>query len=192
MKTFLLDTSTNFLVFGYSGDDKTFVSKTIDSLGKHKNILIDEIKKFFTEMSVTPNDIDKMIVGVGPGRYTGIRVGVTFAKTFAYSTKCLLYSFPSLDLLKTKDFKEGKNFCYSNAKKTAYFYKGFDVKGGVIVKETPEDILDIESFDKLVGNKMTITGDFSFSDISKIKLTKVSDLFSFAPNYLKKGFDLDV
>ena len=135
MKTFLLDTSTNFLVFGYSGDGKTFVSKTIDSLGKHKNILIDEIKKFFTEIKVTPNDIDKMIVGVGPGRYTGIRVGVTFAKTFAYSTKCLLYSFPSLDLLKTKDFKEGKNFCYSNAKKQLTFTKVLMLRVALLLKK---------------------------------------------------------
>ncbi len=42
-------------------------------------------------------DIELIGVGLGPGSYTGLRVGVTAAKTLAYVTGALLVGFDSLE-----------------------------------------------------------------------------------------------
>ena len=49
--------------------------------------------------NLEPNDIDKIIVVNGPGSFTGIRVGVTIAKTYAYSLKKEIVTISSLEAM---------------------------------------------------------------------------------------------
>jgi tRNA threonylcarbamoyladenosine biosynthesis protein TsaB len=44
---------------------------------------------------LTPRDIDAVIVSLGPGSYTGLRVGLMAAKAFAYATGCVLLGVPT-------------------------------------------------------------------------------------------------
>jgi tRNA threonylcarbamoyladenosine biosynthesis protein TsaB len=43
--------------------------------------------------------IDAVAVGLGPGSYTGLRVGVMAAQAFAYARKCLLFGVPTFETL---------------------------------------------------------------------------------------------
>lgn len=45
------------------------------------------------------NDIDGIVVAKGPGSYTGVRIGVTTAKTLAYALNTKLYGVSSLAAL---------------------------------------------------------------------------------------------
>lgn len=46
-----------------------------------------------------PSEIESLIVCIGPGSYTGLRVGVAAAKAFAFATGCTLYAVPLFDVL---------------------------------------------------------------------------------------------
>jgi tRNA threonylcarbamoyladenosine biosynthesis protein TsaB len=46
-----------------------------------------------------PGDIGVVAVSVGPGGFTGLRIGVTFAKSFALATGARVVAVPSLDVL---------------------------------------------------------------------------------------------
>ena len=48
--------------------------------------------------NLTPNDLNKIAVCIGPGSFTGTRIGVTIAKTIAYSIKIPIVSITSIDL----------------------------------------------------------------------------------------------
>jgi len=48
---------------------------------------------------VTLRDIDAFVVGIGPGSFTGVRVGVTMAKTWAMALQKPVYGVSSFDAL---------------------------------------------------------------------------------------------
>ena len=49
--------------------------------------------------NIKPNDLDKVAVCIGPGSFTGTRIGVTIAKTISYSIKKPIVSITSIDLV---------------------------------------------------------------------------------------------
>lgn len=59
-------------------------------------IFVDELLK---ETGVQPSDLDAIAVGKGPGSYTGLRIGVSFAKGMCYALDIPLIAVGSLDAL---------------------------------------------------------------------------------------------
>lgn len=59
-------------------------------------VFVDEILK---ENRLDPDDLDAVAVGKGPGSYTGLRIGVSFAKGLCYGLRKPLLSVGSLDAL---------------------------------------------------------------------------------------------
>ena len=57
------------------------------------------IDKVLSESSININDISNIIVVNGPGSFTGERIAVTIAKTFAYSLKVPIRVIDALTIL---------------------------------------------------------------------------------------------
>lgn len=57
--------------------------------------LIDNV---FKENEINPFDVDHVITGIGPGSFTGVRIGVSFAKTYCQLTGAKLTGVPSFFL----------------------------------------------------------------------------------------------
>ena len=49
------------------------------------------------QAGIKNREITKVLVGMGPGPYTGLRVGITFAQTFAWARNIPVRGFCSLD-----------------------------------------------------------------------------------------------
>jgi tRNA threonylcarbamoyladenosine biosynthesis protein TsaB len=57
---------------------------------QHGQELIPAIHRLFSGCDRKPGDLELVAVSVGPGSYTGLRVGVVCAKTLVYTTRCRL------------------------------------------------------------------------------------------------------
>lgn len=57
---------------------------------RHAQSLVPEVVDFLRRHGTESSSIDAVAVSVGPGSFTGLRVGVTFAKSFAYTTGATL------------------------------------------------------------------------------------------------------
>jgi len=63
---------------------------------RHAQTLIPEVHSLLAGHQLAPTEIDVVGVSQGPGSFTGLRVGVVFAKTFAFATGCRLVAVDTL------------------------------------------------------------------------------------------------
>lgn len=78
--------------------DKTMIYHGILPFGlQNSSTLFPEIIKAFTSLELEPANLRLLIVGIGPGSYTGIRVGAIVAKTLAFALNVPLIGVCSLE-----------------------------------------------------------------------------------------------
>ena len=107
MTIFYIDTTSSYLYTGIVKDNK-LINERKDNLGHRLScVTLDEVSKMFKESNLEPNDIDKIIVVNGPGSFTGIRIGVTLAKLFAFCLKKEITTISSLEAM-AKSIKTDK------------------------------------------------------------------------------------
>ena len=99
MTIFYIDTTSCYLYTGIVRDN-VLLGETKKDLGKDLSIYaVSEVDKMFNEVGLKPEIIDKIIVVNGPGSFTGIRIGVTLAKIFAWSLKKEITTISSLEAM---------------------------------------------------------------------------------------------
>jgi tRNA threonylcarbamoyladenosine biosynthesis protein TsaB len=79
-------------------DDAVF-SETFDTPADHARLLAGGIERTCRLAGWLPREVDLVGVVVGPGSFTGLRVGVTAAKVLAWATGCKLVGVSAFDLL---------------------------------------------------------------------------------------------
>lgn len=82
----VLDTSTRTPVVALARDDGTLVGeRRWQSHHRHGEELLERLDDVMREASVARSDLTGVVVGTGPGSFTGLRIGLATAKTIAYS-----------------------------------------------------------------------------------------------------------
>ena len=86
MMTLFIDTSFSDVSIAILKDNK-ILSQKIDNLHmEHSKYVVKYIKECLEESKIDANQIDNIMVCIGPGSFTGIRIGVTIAKTYGVYT----------------------------------------------------------------------------------------------------------
>lgn len=106
MKTLFIDSSRKSLSIALANENKLLFVSNVNSYSKHSNYLMSEIQNIISNNDLTVNDIDNIVVLNGPGSFTGIRVGVTIAKTLAWALNKKLYQLNNLIALKTGNYND--------------------------------------------------------------------------------------
>jgi len=105
----VFDTSTSTVSIGIYSEGKWLgFTNRFDGKNQQSKVLFKVIEDFLREVGVKKKQITELAVGKGPGSYTGLRIGMTVAKTWAYARNTDLYTFSSSDLLE-KTRLENKN-----------------------------------------------------------------------------------
>jgi tRNA threonylcarbamoyladenosine biosynthesis protein TsaB len=97
MNVLALDTSTVRAAIGLRLRSGMVVGKATDGVQKHGRDLIPCLAEVLAEGGLGAREIEAIGVGLGPGSYTGLRVGVMAAKTLAYVTNAPLVGLDSLE-----------------------------------------------------------------------------------------------
>ncbi|HLR83928.1 MAG TPA: tRNA (adenosine(37)-N6)-threonylcarbamoyltransferase complex dimerization subunit type 1 TsaB [Nocardioidaceae bacterium] len=82
----------------HDGRDIVAAADSVDAM-RHGELLTPSIERVLTEARVDRRDLTDVAVGVGPGPYTGLRVGVVTARTLAASLRLELHCVCSLDII---------------------------------------------------------------------------------------------
>ncbi len=99
MITLYIDTSSSYLYTGIVKDSKLLI-EVKEELGHDlSEVALPKIVEMFDKTSLKAKDITKIIVVNGPGSFTGIRVGLTIAKVFAWSLNIPITTITSLEAM---------------------------------------------------------------------------------------------
>lgn len=91
-----VDTSTDVCA-GLARDGEVVASAAIHDRRAHAEQLTPLIRRLLSEAGVSFSDLDAIAVGVGPGPFTGLRVGVVTATTLAFVEDVPVRGVCSLD-----------------------------------------------------------------------------------------------
>ena len=96
MKTLFLDTHDDLITISFVNGSEEF-NKTIESEFSHATVFLPLLDEMLKEKSIKLKDFERIVVVNGPGSFTGVRIGLTVAKTIAYSLNIPIYTISSLN-----------------------------------------------------------------------------------------------
>ena len=80
-------------------DHRIVVEASLDETRRHARDLAATTGRLLSEAGLTPSTVHGVMVSVGPGSFTGLRVGIMSAKAFAYATGCELIAVPTFEAI---------------------------------------------------------------------------------------------
>lgn len=157
------------------------------------------IEETLKEANLTSKDIDTIFVVTGPGSFTGIRIGVTIAKTWAWTFNKKIIPVSELELLATTEFEGDYIVPYIDARRD-YGYTGiYDQNGNSILADA--HISKTSLLNQIPKDKNVVFASFDEIDVPYLVIKPEVDIMKFIhrhlsdsgvnphecnPNYLKR------
>lgn len=143
--------------------DGTVACRQTPMVRGHAEMLIPLVQEVVVEAGCVFSDIDAIVTSVGPGAFTGLRIGLSAAQALGLSLEKPVYGLTTLDILSAQFFADqaliaGDGLAVILETKRSDFYFGlYDAQGGAVAPGralTAEEILSETS-----GQALTIVGD---------------------------------
>ena len=193
MISLFIDTSMANVSISIVRDGKILSIVQEDIPNEHSKYATSYVKKVVDEAGIDANDIDNLLVVNGPGSFTGVRIGVTIAKTYGYLIP--VYILKSLSLISNR-----KEIVMSviSANRNNYYVGIYDSNYNELIEEqfvTGNRLLELinEYEPYIVSNDFYVLGKYKFNKVSLDILEIVNyykdkdkvNYHALVPNYLK-------
>lgn len=99
MNILAIDTSNQVLGVALIQEQKVIAEYVTNTEKNHSVRLMPAITRLMEDVHMSPEQLDKIVVAKGPGSYTGVRIGITTAKTMAWSLNIPVVGVSSLEVL---------------------------------------------------------------------------------------------
>ena len=197
MITLFIDTSGSDVSIALIKDDNILANICENTPNQHSIYTTSYLDKVLNTANIEPNMVDKIMVVNGPGSFTGVRIGVTIAKTFAY---LLNKEVICLSSLKIRAISTNHDYCLSliNANRGNFYIGLYDKFNNEVIDEVFGNLDYIK--DLITKYNPTIVSDTNITlldeNINKTNLNLI-DIVNYyqdkkctnphlvVPNYLK-------
>ncbi|OPY63360.1 MAG: tRNA threonylcarbamoyladenosine biosynthesis protein TsaB [Syntrophorhabdaceae bacterium PtaU1.Bin034] len=131
-----LDNSLDFLNLVLARNDQLIEERHAKAEQHSSQVLPDKVSQLLADHGYTPKDVSTLIVSLGPGSFTGVRVGLAFCKGMAEALGIPLIGVPTQDILAQPfGFLAGYYLCpLIDAKKGEVFFALYRVEDGTVVR----------------------------------------------------------
>ena len=186
-----------------------------DDKYRHSELLTSTIKDILTQNNISAKELSAVAVGIGPGSFTGLRIGFSVAKGLCYPHKINLIGISSLKILANSIKNDTGNIIPMINDKGNFYYlstfeNGLNEVGAPLLDQVDSDFINKnikenstivvnneESFkyiNSIINDQVKLQYK-SISSINMIDLSYVSfieqkfeDLAYFEPLYVKKPY----
>ena len=133
MRILAFDTTNSNLSVALLENKKILSKTTTYESGKQSEILIPEIEKILQTSNIWYQDLNFIASTSGPGSFTGVRIGLSTARTLKIATNLPLISLDSLEVLAFKYCQKSEEiFVAIDARMDEFFVGSFVSKNGGI------------------------------------------------------------
>lgn len=198
MISLFIDTSMANVSISIIKDNKIMSIIQEDIPNEHSKYATSYVKKVIDEAGIDANDIDNILVVNGPGSFTGVRIGVTIAKTYGYLINKEIIPVSSLKSLAISSKNNGNIMSVITANRSSYYVGIYDNEYNEVIDEefVSRDRL-LELIDKY--NPYIVSNDFNVVGVHKLNkvnldVLRIVDYYknvdkvnyhALVPNYLK-------
>lgn len=159
MKYLYIDTSSSYLYTGIVDKDK-LLCEVKEEFGQNlSKIALPKIASLFEKTNISPQEIDKIIVVNGPGSFTGIRIGITIAKVYAWSLNIPITTIYSLEAMAISSKKKKYHVPIINARRGFVFGAIYDENYNEVLKPQHIKIEKLQDQLKSISNYEIISND---------------------------------
>ncbi len=159
-----IETATQVCSVGLSRDGKTIAIRESHEKNIHASLVSVFSEEVLKEAGKSMKDLDAVAVSMGPGSYTGLRIGVSTAKGFCYALDIPLIAVPTLQSMalgaaSSFDDTEAVYCPMIDARRMEVYTALYD-HNNTETRKTEALIVEEDSFDKEVsGNSLYFFGD---------------------------------
>ena len=172
-----IDTHDELITIALKNNENLYI-KTQESEYSHSVYTMPMIEEIFKENNLNIKELKKIIVVNGPGSFTGIRIGLSIAKTMAYALNLKINTISSLTAyLLSNETNDSKKAVIEDNK--GYYISVYDKDNNTLIEET---YVEEDTFDyPIVEKKLDIEKIIEYCE----KLESENPHFIKA-NYIKK------
>lgn len=169
-------------------DGKIIASSFINTKLTHSQTLMQMIINTLNNSSTVLSDVDSIAIAVGPGSFTGLRIGISAVKGLAAPTNIPCIPVSTLDAMAEQFTTQDCIICAVMDARCNQFYNAlFEIKNGSVTRLCTDralmgDELKKELLEKYTDKKIIICGDGA--DLFYKSLTDLKNV-SLAPDFLK-------
>ena len=192
MNVLAMDTSVGVSVAILRSDGELTQSQTVDH-GMQGELTAELISQAVADSGLEISDITEVVVGVGPGPFTGLRVGLVTAEVFAHARNIPIHGICSLDAIAFDYTKPC--VVVTDARRKELYWARYDGKRiGEPQVSKPEELLAQFPDSEFVGPGSQIYPDFISGKVLELKAGSLAKLFAagaaqlvdVSPMYLRK------
>lgn len=211
MNYLAIDTSTMVSTVTVADDKEIIGDFNVNQSKTHSESLVPMIESLLDLLGMTVADIDKFVIADGPGSFTGLRIGMTIAKTLAQVEKKDLITISTLKAMAAGSISQRAKLALIDARSTRVYAGLCDANLREII---PENLYEIDDLANLVNEKgleiemIGLLNDKYFDKFERavkapinlnncigkslIRLAQedgieVKPLYEISPNYLRKS-----
>ena len=189
----ILDTSNRLLCVGVANEEKVLSKIQYEAWQRQSEFCLKEVEKVLKENNLSARQISRIVVTIGPGSYTGVRIALTIAKTLAMVNDCPICAISSLQAIAGSN---GNKISLMDARsKRAYI--GIYKDGKEVEKNK---VLPLVEIAEIIKNNpdFEVVGDSSLLGIESNEVDMIDNMFNLSktlpnvtntytlvPNYLK-------
>ena len=116
MYKLFISTYSELITIGLFKDNTLIMQKEKESEKSHSIYLVPMIDEILKENNIECQDLSEILVVNGPGSFTGIRLGVTIAKTLAYTLNIPIKTISSIEAISASIKDDNKIITISDTK----------------------------------------------------------------------------
>jgi len=133
-----------------------------DASCRHAVQLVPRLAELLETASLRPADVDELYVSAGPGSFTGLRVGLTVARTMGQmlsSLRCLAVPTTHAVALRAADLPWDSLAVVLDARDACVYVSTFARREGQIVPQDPPGLVEVAEFLADAQRPITLTGE---------------------------------
>lgn len=187
MLTLAIDTATKVCTVALCNDGKILGEYTVNKGNTHSEGLLPQIEQLLTRCQVKKTELELLAVSMGPGSFTGLRIGLATAEAMAYAWQSYLHGVDTLEALAYNIQLEGMVLSpVLDAQKGNYYQALYQWQQGELIELAPVEVVNKERLlERIAAYKLPALLLGECDKLEKLELPEAVKLAPLALRYPK-------